>query len=54
MALITSGCAQGFACFWIAVVEHVQQAAPAGVRGTAQSVVSTCWYAMAYSCNSYG
>eukprot|EP01051_Picozoa_sp_SAG22_P021361 SAG22_NODE_4687_length_1192_cov_1.612992_2_plen_195_part_00 len=36
----------GFACYWIAVVEHVQQAAAPALRGTSQSVVSTCYYTL--------
>ena len=33
-----------FACFWIAAVDDANKAAPAGMKGTAQSLVSTCMY----------
>jgi MFS family permease len=33
-----------FACFWIAAVDYANMAAPQGMEGTAQSLVSTCMY----------
>ena len=33
-----------FACFWIAAVDYANNAAPQGMKGTAQSLLSTCMY----------
>lgn len=33
-----------FACFWIAAVDYANSVAPQDMKGTAQSLVSTCMY----------
>ena len=33
-----------FACFWIAAVDYAHACAPPGLKGTAQSLVSTSYY----------